>query len=81
MPGVTATGRSLAALLPGEAGLVESILFDGLRAQCGDVGINEGEVVRCRAGTGGMLILDTPAGKTVVLARDSARYVRVGPPP
>lgn len=71
-------GRTLASLLPGESGTVQSFLFGSLRSLCDDLGIRQGETVRCRAGTAGVLILDTQDGHTVSVARDWARFIRVG---
>jgi hypothetical protein len=68
----------LESLLPGESAVVVSIIFGALRVLCGDMGIREGETVRCRAGTRGTLVLDTADGTTVPLARDWARYIRIG---
>ena len=59
----------LASLSPGESGTVVSFLFGTLRSLCDDLGIREGETVRCRAGTAGVLILDTQDGHTVSVAR------------
>ena len=69
--------RTLATLVPGESGTVDSIMFGALRALCNDLGIREGERVHCRAGTAGVLILDTEDGHTVSVARDWARFIRV----
>ena len=69
--------RTLAMLRPGETATVGSILFGALRTLCGDLGIREGETIRCRAGTAGVLILDTQDGHTVSLARDWARFIRL----
>ncbi|HEX6134465.1 MAG TPA: FeoA domain-containing protein [Longimicrobiales bacterium] len=70
--------RTLASLAPGESGTVSQIVFGALRALCDDLGIREGDAVRCRAGTAGVLILDTEDGHTVSLARDWARFIRLG---
>jgi hypothetical protein len=75
-----AAARGLAALEPGETGEIDSFMFDSLRAYCREIGIREGERVRCRAGSGGVLILDTESGRTISLARDWARYIRIVPP-
>lgn len=75
----TTAKRTLAMLHPGESGVVGSFVFDALRALCSDIGIREGEGVRCRAGTGGVLVLDTAEGRTVSLARDWARFIRLAP--
>ena len=72
--------RTLATLTPGESGTVESFLFGSLQALCGDLGIRVGESVRCRAGTAGVLILDTQDGHTVSVARDWARFIRMAGP-
>jgi hypothetical protein len=69
--------RTLATLAPGETAVIESFLFGAIRTLCGDLGIREGQTVRCRAGTGGVLILDTQDGHTVSLARDWARFIRL----
>lgn len=71
--------RTLAMLVPGESGTVDSIVFGALRALCEDLGIREGDEVHCRAGTAGVLILDTEDGHTVSLARDWARFIRLAP--
>lgn len=81
VPAIKQTGRTLAMLAPGEGGTVESFLFGAVRALCGDLGIREGETVRCRAGTGGVLILDTQDGHIVSLARDWARFIRLAAQP
>jgi hypothetical protein len=71
--------RTLAMLKPGESGTVAEFVFGALRSLCGDLGIREGEQVRCRAGTAGVLILDTQDGHVVSLARDWARFIRLEP--
>ncbi len=69
--------RSLAATRTGEAVLIRRILFGTLRALCTDLGVREGDVVHCRAGTASHLLLETPAGRTVPLDRDWARFIQV----
>ncbi|CAN5773201.1 hypothetical protein BH23GEM9_BH23GEM9_37510 [soil metagenome] len=76
---VKQTGRTLATLEPGESGTVGTIMFGALRALCADIGISEGVGVRCRAGTGGVLVLDTADGRTVSMARDWARFIHLLP--
>jgi hypothetical protein len=76
---VTATSRTLASLAPGESGRIQSFLYSSLRGLLSDLGIHEGEIVRCRAGTGGVLVLDTADGHTVSLARDWARFIELAP--
>jgi hypothetical protein len=68
---------TLATLAPGQSAQVDAIIFGALRALCGDLGIREGESVHCRAGTAGVLVLDTEDGHVVSLARDWARFIRV----
>ncbi|HEX6937878.1 MAG TPA: hypothetical protein VF158_00595 [Longimicrobiales bacterium] len=69
--------RSLAATRTGDVVLIRRILFGTLRALCTDLGVREGDVVHCRAGTASHLLLDTPAGRTVPLDRDWARFIQV----
>jgi hypothetical protein len=69
--------RTLATLKPGQSALIDTIVFGALRTLCGDLGIREGETVSCRAGTAGVLIIDTQDGRTVSLARDWARFIRL----
>jgi hypothetical protein len=73
------TTRTLATLAPGQSATIASFQYDALRGLCSDLGILEGEVVRCRAGKGGVLVLDTAGGQTVSLARDWARFVLLEP--
>jgi hypothetical protein len=73
---VTGT-RTLASLTPGESGRIHSFLYGSLRGLLSDLGIHEGETVRCRAGTGGVLVLDRQDGETVSVARDWARFIEV----
>jgi hypothetical protein len=76
---VTVTARTLASLVPGESVRIQAFHYGSLRGLLSDLGIHEGETVRCRAGTGGVLVLDTAAGQTVSLARDWARFIEVAP--
>jgi hypothetical protein len=72
--------RSLAAARAGEAVLIRRILFDALRTLCADLGVLEGDVVSCRAGTATHLVLRTSAGRTIPLDREWARFIQVGEP-
>lgn len=72
--------RSLAATCTGEAILIRRILFGTLRTYCADLGLREGDVLRCRAGTASHLLLQTPAGRTITLERDWARFIQVSAP-
>ncbi len=69
--------RSLAAADTGEAIEIRRILFGALRNLCADLGLHEGEVVRCRACTPSQLLLETPAGRVVALERDWARFSQI----
>ncbi|HEX7119446.1 MAG TPA: hypothetical protein VF212_11700 [Longimicrobiales bacterium] len=69
--------RSLAATRTGDVVLIRRILFGTLRALCTDLGVREGDVVHCRAGTASHLLLDTVGGRTVPLDRDWARFIQV----
>jgi hypothetical protein len=70
---------TLATLSPGQSATVHSIVFGALRTLCGDIGIREGERVRCRAGTAGVLVLDTEDGQVVTVDREWARFIRIHP--
>ncbi len=71
--------RSLAAADTGESIEIRRILFGALRDLCADLGVHEGETVRCRACTASQLLLETPAGRVVALARDWARFIQIAP--
>jgi len=71
--------RSLAAADTGEAIEIRRILFGALRNLCADLGVHEGEVVRCRACTPSQLLLETAAGRVVALERDWARFIQIVP--
>lgn len=72
--------RSLAAAGTGEAIEIRRILFGALRNLCADLGVHEGEVVRCRACTSSQLLLETSRGRVVALERDWARFIQVTTP-
>jgi len=74
------TIRSLAAAASGEAVEVKRILFGALRELCNDLGLREGDVVRCKAASPSHLLLETPAGRTVAIETDWARFIQIGPP-
>jgi hypothetical protein len=76
---LTRDSRSLASVAPGESARIHVILFDALRRMCEDIGVREGQSLRCRAGTGAMLLLDMPDGRVVSMARDWARHIIVDP--
>jgi hypothetical protein len=70
---------TLASLHPGDSATVGAILFDALRPLCRDLGIDEGASVRLRAGTAGVLVLDTADGRTVSISREWARFIQLAP--
>jgi hypothetical protein len=72
--------RSLAATAVGEAVEIRSILFEAVRSLCYDLGVREGDIVRCRADGPSHLLLETPRGRTVSLDRDWARFIQVEDP-
>ncbi|HEX7089061.1 MAG TPA: FeoA domain-containing protein [Longimicrobiales bacterium] len=79
-PSSPVRARSLAATASGEAVEIKRILFEALRELCADLGVREGDLVRCRAETPSQLLLETPTGRTVALARDWARFIQVVSP-
>lgn len=56
---------------------IRRILFDVLRDLCADLGVQEGDVVRCRANTPSHLLLETAGGRTVALEQDWARFIQI----
>ena len=70
--------QSLAATRSGDSVEIRRILFGALRDLCTDLGLFEGQWVRCRAGTASQLLLETGDGRTVALQRDWARFIQVG---
>lgn len=72
--------RSLAATRAGEAVMIRRILFGTLRNLCADLGVFEGDIVSCRAGTSTHLVLRTSAGRTIPLDREWARFIQISEP-
>jgi len=72
--------RSLAAARAGEIVQIRRILFGALRHLCDELGIREGDVVTCRAGTPSHLLLQTRNGRTTALERDWTRFIQVTTP-
>lgn len=72
--------RSLAATRAGEAVMIRRILFGTLRSLCADLGVFEGDIVSCRAGTSTHLVLRTAAGRTIPLDREWARFIQISEP-
>lgn len=76
---VPETVHSLAAARAGDSVVIRRILFSTLRSLCSELGIREGDMVHCRAGTSSHLLLRTGAGRTIPLERDWARFIQVAP--
>jgi Fe2+ transport system protein FeoA len=68
---------SLAAIRAGDRVRIQSILIDGARQYCEDLGFGAGDVIRCRNAGRSALLLVTPGGRTVSLDRDWARFIQV----
>jgi hypothetical protein len=71
------TPATLASVTSGDAVRIEHVLFGALRALCEDLGLREGDEVRCRAGTAGVIVVETASGGVIAVARDWARYISV----
>lgn len=78
--GSTEPVRSLASMRAGESVMIRRILFGALRTLCAELGVQEGDVVVCRAGTPTHLVLRTATGRTIPLDRDWARFIQIGSP-
>lgn len=78
--GIPGPVRSLATARAGEAVMIQRILFGTLRELCADIGVFEGDVVSCRAGTSTHLVLRTSAGRTIPLDREWARFIQISEP-
>lgn len=77
MTEITGGTRSLADVRRDDCVRIEAVLFGTLQAHVHALGLNEGEVVRCRSATRGALLLETRAGRTVILDPDLARFVEI----
>ncbi len=69
--------RSLHSIAPGERARIATILFDKLRLECAQLGLNAGERIVCRAATPAWLILETRDGRRVRLERGWARFMEI----
>jgi len=69
--------RSLAEVQPDQLVRIEHILFDTLKDLCHGIGIVEGDVLRCRRTSRAVVLLETLAGRTIILDGDWARFVQV----
>lgn len=72
--------RSLAATQTGERVEIHRILFGALRTLCDELGLHEGDRVRCRACTPSRVLMENAEGRTISLERDWARFVQVSEP-
>lgn len=72
---------SLAGIRAGDVVQIQQILFDNLRSHCAALGLTEGDLVRCRLDGHESLLLVTPTGRTVLLERGWARFIRVSEAP
>lgn len=72
--------RSLASARAGEQVMISRILFGALRNFCADLGVYEGDVVNCRAGTATHLVLRTSAGRTIPFDREWSRFIQISEP-
>lgn len=79
MPVRNPRARCLADVGVSETVRVERILFHVLKDLCYDLGVEEGDVVRCRRSSRSFLVLENPAGRTIILEMDWARFIEVGP--
>ena len=72
--------RSLATARAGEEVMITRILFGALRNFCSDLGVFEGDVVSCRAGTATHLVLRTSTGRTIPFDREWSRFIQISEP-
>lgn len=75
--GKTETWRSLATAAAGQAVEVREIRGARLREFCRELGVREGDVLRCRVSGATHKILVTASGRTIVLEQDWARFIDV----
>jgi len=68
---------SLAMASAGQAVEVREILGERLREYCHDIGLHEGDVLRCRVNGPTHKIMTTASGRTIVLEQDWARFIDV----
>jgi hypothetical protein len=68
---------SLAAVSSGDRVRIRNVLGATLRRQCDAVGLAQGDVVQCRTAGRASLVLVKAGGRTVLLDRDSARFIQV----
>ena len=71
------TPSSLAAVAPGDAVIVQRVLFELLRDKCSDLDVREGDALHCQAVGDARIFLRTADGRLVACRRDWARFVEV----
>lgn len=73
----TIPDRSLAAAAPGERFLIKRIHFALVRDRCSELGIREGEVLRCLRNTAKEVVVEFPQRHTTALEIHYARFVEL----
>lgn len=76
----TPPGPNLATAAPGESFHVRRIHFGLVRDRCADLGMREGDLLRCLRVTAGEVVVEFPEGHTTALELDYARFVEVAEP-
>ena len=72
-----AVRTSLALVHAGETVRIERFAFATVRDICHDIGLEAGQVVKCRASSIAALVLKSPAGRTFIVDQDWARWIEV----
>lgn len=76
----TAPTRSMAAASPGERFRVRRIHFGLVRDRCSELGIREGDVLRCLRSSAHEVVVQFPERHTAALELDYARFVELADP-
>lgn len=69
--------QSLMEVTPNELVRVERILYAILRDLCDEIGLHEGDEVRCQRNAGSVVVLESETGRKLVVDQDWARFIRV----
>jgi hypothetical protein len=69
--------RSLVEVAPGETVRVRQVIFDSLRAYCGELGLREGERVTRLEDSPSNVLLRGAGGRVVRCPSEYARFVEV----
>lgn len=75
-----AVRHSLAEIRPHETVQIQTILFDTLKELCSGLGVGEGDVLCCLRTSASVLLLQTAAGRKVLVETDWARFIAVTQP-